>query len=153
MAARAWEARRTTELQHLVTRAARGTLLASLPIAIVFIFFGETVLRVLFDSNFGEAAQSLAILSAGQLFNAAAGSVATLLIMSGNQWRAGLGIIAGAVINVVLALILIPTLHAEGAAIAATVSIVVSNSVHVLIARRTLGIDTTALGLAPGSAR
>lgn len=152
VAARLWDGRRVDELQHLVTRAARGVLVASIPLAIIFIVFGATILALCFGSAFAAGADSLAILSLGQVFNAAAGSVATLLIMSGNQWRAGLGIIGGAVLNVVLAVVLIPTLHAEGAAIAAAASLIFSNSVHVIIARRTLGIDTTALGLAPRAA-
>jgi O-antigen/teichoic acid export membrane protein len=118
-----------------------------LPLALIFIFFGGAILAFCFGPTFAYGADALAILSVGQLFNAAAGSVATLLIMSGNQWRAGLGIIGGAVLNVLLALILIPTMHAQGAAIAAAVSLIVSNSIHVIIARRTLGIDTTAVGL------
>jgi O-antigen/teichoic acid export membrane protein len=149
MAARMWDARRRDELQHLVTRAARGVLVASIPLALLFIVFGGTVLAICFGSGFAAGADALAILSVGQLFNAAAGSVATLLIMSGNQWRAGLGIIGGAVLNIVLAVVLIPTLHAEGAAIAATASLIFSNTIHVIIARRTLGIDTTAAGFAP----
>jgi O-antigen/teichoic acid export membrane protein len=153
MAARMWDAHRVPDLQHLVTRAARGVLAASIPMALIFIVFGGTILAFAFGSDFASGADALAILSVGQLFNAAAGSVATLLIMSGNQWRAGLGIVGGAVLNIVLAIVLIPTLHAEGAAIAAAASIVFSNTVHVIIARRTLGIDTTGLGLPARASR
>ena len=153
MAARMWDGRRISELQHLVTRAARGVLIASLPLSVIFAVFGGTILAFAFGAGFAAGGDALAILSAGQLFNAAAGSVATLLIMSGNQWRAGLGIVGGAVLNIVLAIVLIPTLHAEGAAIAAAASLVFSNTVHVVIARRTLHIDTTALGLAPRGAQ
>jgi O-antigen/teichoic acid export membrane protein len=149
MAARMWDARRVDELQHLVTRAARGVLIASIPLALLFVFFGGQILAFCFGPAFADGADSLAILSVGQLFNAAAGSVATLLIMSGNQWRAGIGIIGGAVLNIVLAVVLIPTMHAEGAAIAAAASLVFSNTIHVIICRRTMGIDTTAAGIAP----
>jgi O-antigen/teichoic acid export membrane protein len=146
-AARLWAAREVDVLQRLVTRSARWLLLLSLPLAVSFIFFGGTLLGVAFGAPFIGASETLTILVLGQLANAATGSVATLLIMSGNQWRAGLGIIAGMVINLVLAIVLIPTLHAQGAAIAASASLVVSNGIHVLLARRTLGIDSTALGL------
>ena len=73
--------------------------------------------------------------------------MATLLIMTGNTWRAGMGIAAGIVVNIVLALVLIPLYHTVGAAIAAAASLVVSNLIHVVMARRSLGIDPTALGL------
>jgi O-antigen/teichoic acid export membrane protein len=146
-AARLWASRDVDVLQRLVTKSARGLLLLSLPLAISFIVFGGTLLGVVFGTPFIGAAGSLTILAVGQLANAATGSVATLLIMSGNQWRAGLGIIAGMVVNLVLSVVLIPSMHAEGAAIAASASLVLSNGIHVLLARRTLGIDSTALGL------
>jgi O-antigen/teichoic acid export membrane protein len=152
VAARLWDARSTADLQRLVTLAARGVLLASLPIGLCFIFFGRPILALAFGPAFAVGSDALTILTLGQLANVAAGSVATLLIMSGKQWRAGLGIVGGALLNVVLAVLLIPTLHADGAAIAAAASLIASNAIHVVIARRALGIDTTALGLAPAAA-
>jgi hypothetical protein len=79
-------------------------------------------------------------------WNAATGSVATLLIMTGNGVRAGLGIAVGIALNVGLALVLIPTYGVTGAAIAAAVSLLASNLIHVVMARSSLGLDSTALG-------
>jgi O-antigen/teichoic acid export membrane protein len=146
-AARLWAAREVDQLQALVTRAARGSLMVALAIAIVFAFGGKALLGFVFGAPFESAAGALAILTLGQIFNVATGSVATLLIMSGRQWRAGLGIISGAVLNIVVAVILIPNLHADGAAIAATGSLILTNLIHVVICRRTLGIDPSPLGL------
>ncbi len=146
-AARLWAARQTTQLQRLVTFAARGVLIASVPIALVFIFAGDRVLELVFGPGFAPAGGALAVLSVGQLVNAATGSVATLLVMTGNTWRAGLGIIAGTVLNLVLAPVLIPAHQTVGAAVAASAALVVSNVILVVMARRTLGIDTTAIGL------
>jgi O-antigen/teichoic acid export membrane protein len=148
-AARLWAAREIGQLQNLVTRSARGSLVVAIGIALVFAVAGRTLLGGIFGSPFEAATGALAILTIGQVFNVATGSVATLLIMSGHQWRAGLGIVAGAVLNGAVAIFLIPTLHAEGAAIAATASLVVSNLIHVVICRRTLGIDPSPIGLAP----
>ena len=58
---------------------------------------------------------------------------------------------AGAVLNVVLSLVLIPVYAETGVAIAATVSLIVSNGAMTLAARRKLGIDSTALGWSPSS--
>jgi O-antigen/teichoic acid export membrane protein len=146
-AARLWAAREVDQLQRLVTRAARATLAASAAIAIVFIAFGRPLLGAIFGGPFTEASGALTILTIGQVANVATGSVALLLVMSGNQWRAGLGIVAGMLLNIGLGVVLIPTLHADGAAIAAAASLICSNTIHVFIARRALGIDPTPLGL------
>ncbi len=146
-AARLWTSGRVDDLQHLVASGTRGVVLAALPIALIFIVGGATLLGLVFGDQFVAGADALAILSLGQLANAATGSVATLLIMTGNQWRAAIGLAAGIIVNVGLGLLLIPSMHATGAAIAAASSLVVSNVIHVVIARRATGIDSTILGL------
>ena len=146
-AARLWARGETGQLQRLVTAGARGVLIAAMPIAIAFVLIGGTLLDVVFGQAFGGAAQSLAILSVAQIANVATGSVAMLLMMTGHQTRAAVGIICGLVVNVVLCVVLVPTLHADGAALAAAAGIVVANVIHVVIARSSLRIDPTALGL------
>jgi O-antigen/teichoic acid export membrane protein len=148
-AARLWAGGEVRQLQRLVTLGSRAVLLASVPVALVFVLSGEALLELVFGRSFSAAGQSLAILSLGQIANAATGSVAMLLMMTGNQRRAGFGIAAGLMLNLGLGIVLIPTLHATGAAIAAATGIVVSNLFHVWMARSALGIDATALGIAP----
>ena len=146
VAARLWTSRARDRLQRLVTLSARGILLASAPLAIAFIFFGRDILLLFFGSEFAVADGALAILAVGQLANAATGTVATLLVMTGNQKQAGLGIIFGSVLNIVLALLLIPGLGTAGAAISAAVSLAVSNVILVAVTYRQLRIHSTALG-------
>jgi O-antigen/teichoic acid export membrane protein len=150
-AARLWAANEVGQLQRLVTLGARAVLVASVPIALVFVVAGEGILGLVFGASFVVAGSALAVLSLGQLVNAATGSVATLLVMTGNTWRASLGIVAGMVLNLVLAILLIPAYHTVGAAVAAAASLVIANLIHVVMARRTLGIDPTAMGRAPRS--
>jgi O-antigen/teichoic acid export membrane protein len=150
-AARLWAANQVGQLQRLVTLGARAVLLASVPIALVFVVAGEGVLGFVFGASFAVAGPALAVLSVGQIVNAATGSVATLLIMTGNTWRASLGMAAGVALNLVLAVLLIPAHHGVGAAAAAAASLVVANVIHVVMARRALGIDSTAMGMAPHS--
>lgn len=149
-AARLWALGDVQQLQRLVTIGTRAVLLASVPIAVVFLFAGETLLGLVFGPAFTDAGSALAILSLGQVANAATGSVATLLMMTGNQSRAALGIVAGLALNLGLGMVLIPAHHAVGAAVAAATGLVVSNVIHVLMARSALGVDSTALGLQPG---
>ncbi len=148
-AARLWASDRREDLQRLVTDGTRGVMLASLPIALVFIFGSSFILGVVYGPDFESGAAALAIVCVGQLANAATGSVATLLIMTGNQWKAAIGLGFGIVVNVALCVILIPTYHATGAAIAAAASLIVSNVIHVLIARGSLGIDTSIFARKP----
>lgn len=151
-AARLWAATDHAALQRLVTLSARGVLLGSLPLALGFIVVGEPILAAFFGDPFAAAAMPLAVLSVGQLANAATGSVAVLLVMTGQQRLAATGMAAGALLNVAAAAALIPTLGTLGAAIAAALSLALSNGLMVVAARRRLGIDSTALGLRPRAA-
>jgi O-antigen/teichoic acid export membrane protein len=145
-AARLWSAGEADRLQRLVTLSARAILLASLPLALGFVVLGRNLLVVFFGVEFAAADGPLAILAIGQLINAATGSVATLLVMTGNQKRAAVGIMAGAAANIAGAVVLIPVLDAVGAALAATLSLLISNLILVAATSRSLGIHPTALG-------
>ena len=72
--------------------------------------------------------------------------------MTGNTPLAGVGIAIGLFANVVLAVLLIPGYHEMGAAVAFATSLIVTNLIHVVIARHYLGIDTTPFGAAMRSA-
>ena len=148
-AARLWAGGQVHELQRLVTFGTRAVFAASIPIALAFVLIGSSLLNLVFGAAFVAAAAALAILSVGQLANTATGSVTTLLMMTGHQRRAGIGIVIALGLNVILCIVLIPSLHAAGAAIAAATGILVSNLIHTLMARSALGIDPTALGLSP----
>jgi len=148
-AARLWARGERDRLQHLVTTSVRGVALGSLPIALIFIVFGRQIITLLFGAEFAAADAPLAILSVGQIANALTGSVAVLLVMTGYQHRATAAMAAGAVLNIVIGLILIPGYGEVGAAIAAATSLVVSNMAMVLATRRRLGIDPTPLGWPP----
>jgi O-antigen/teichoic acid export membrane protein len=151
-AARLWASGDRLELQRLVTLSARGALLAALPVVGAFIFLGGPILTLVFGADFGAADISLAVVSLGQLVNVATGSVGVLLVMTGHQREAALGTAAGAVLNVLLALALIPPLGTLGTAVAVAASNVVSNGLLVIAVRRKLRLDATAAGLIPAAA-
>jgi O-antigen/teichoic acid export membrane protein len=149
--ARMWSAGELASLQRLVTLSARGLLIGTLPMALLFIVFGRQILGFFFGEAFAAADLTLAILCIGQLVNALTGSVGTLLVMTGRERIATVALAAGAGLNILIAIALIPSFGVIGAAVAAAASLVVSNIAMVFITRRQLGIDSTALGIPPRS--
>ncbi len=132
-------------LQREITHTARLILLFSLPVAIILIMFGRWFL-MLYGEEFTAGADALAILCAGQVINIAAGSVGLILIMTGYERDASLGLGIGAVVNVVLNLLLIPRWSMNGAAVATAISMATWNLVMAWFVRKRLGLYTTALG-------
>jgi O-antigen/teichoic acid export membrane protein len=131
-------------LERITERIAQATFFASLPVAIVLIAFPELYLAI-FGPGFASGASALSLLAAGQLVNALAGPAGNVLLMTGHE-REALGAIGlGLVTNVVAGLVLIPILGVTGGAAAATVSVVTWNVGLVLIARRRVHINATAL--------
>jgi O-antigen/teichoic acid export membrane protein len=133
-------------LQRLMTQSARLVLLCSLPIGLAFIVWGKWILTTVFGPEFGAGATPLAMLSAGQLVNAAAGSVGLLLTMTGNERYTVRGVGVAAVLNIVLNAVLIPAWGGFGAAVATVTSLVTWNALLVFWAHRRLGIHGTVLG-------
>lgn len=134
------------QLQRVVTRSARLALLFSLPLVLAFVVFGKWFL-LLFGPEFPRGTAALAILSLGQLVNVAAGSVGLLLIMTGHENDTLQGLIIAAMVNVVFSALLIPFCDVEGAAIAASASLVIWNVLLLLRVKTRLGIDPTAVKL------
>ncbi|MCS3904510.1 O-antigen/teichoic acid export membrane protein [Methylohalomonas lacus] len=131
-------------LQRMVKASARVVLLIALPVAAVFALFGATLLELVFGSDYRGAHTALAILAAGQLCNAAAGSVALLLNMSGHERLTAWGVGCAAVVNILLNLILIPRFGINGAAMATAVTLACWNGLLIIAVRRKLDINSTA---------
>jgi O-antigen/teichoic acid export membrane protein len=132
-------------LQRIVTRSARLVFLASIPIALCLVLFGDWFLS-LFGQEFVQGHSALAILSIGQLFNAFAGPVGLLLLMTGFEREVAVGVGVGALLNSILNTLLIPQYGLEGAALATTVSRIIWNSALVFMVYRRIGIHSTPLG-------
>jgi O-antigen/teichoic acid export membrane protein len=102
--------------------------------------FAPTVLG-LFGPEFREASPVVAILAGSALLGSGFGSIDILLVMAGKSvwslWNSG----AALVTNVVLNLILIPTMGLNGAALAWAISRVISNVLPFLEMRSLLGIN------------
>jgi O-antigen/teichoic acid export membrane protein len=132
-------------LQNLVTQSARVILLSAIPIALVFIFAGGTIVSFIFGAEYVDAHAALAILATGQLINAGFGSVGYLLSMTGHERFSARILWQTALLNVLLNTVLIPLYGLVGAAIASAVSLAIWNTMLYREVHRRLGICSTAL--------
>ena len=133
------------ELQRLATKAARSALLLSLPLALIFVLFGKSLLWM-FGEEFTAGYAALVILTVGQMVNAAMGSVGVLLQMTGHERDVALALTIALVLNFILNLVLIPIWGSSGAALGAAANIVLWNTVLLIQVRRRLAIRPTAVG-------
>jgi O-antigen/teichoic acid export membrane protein len=114
------------KLQRMLTKVARGVLLATVPCALVLFVFAHPILHV-FGAGYDAAALPLRILCVAQLVNVLTGFGGTIVIMVRRSDLATRGVAGGAVVNVVLSPILISLYGISGAAAASAVGIVVTN--------------------------
>jgi O-antigen/teichoic acid export membrane protein len=130
-------------LEHTTEQMARATLLVSAPIALALMVFPHTFLDI-FGASFQTGAAALAILALGQLINAAAGPAGNVMLMTGQERIAVRGVAAGLIVNIILAVVLVPPLGVTGGAIAFAAALVLWNTVLVVLARRLIGVNVTA---------
>ncbi|WP_423791071.1 lipopolysaccharide biosynthesis protein [Micromonospora cathayae] len=93
----------------------------------------------LFGAEFGAGATAMAVLAGAMLVNSGVGIVQTLLLMSGNSGRHLMAALTGLVLNVGLAVVLVPRHGVLGAAVAWTVGIVAENLLAARAARLAVG--------------
>jgi len=134
------------QLQHVVTKSARAILAYALPVALILMLGGFWLIPFVFGQDFAPASWPLVILCAGQLFNAAMGSVGIVLTMSQNERLTAKGVSIAAVANIMLNSFLVPMWGVVGAALATSISLVIWNVLLVIWLFQRLGIITTALG-------
>lgn len=117
-------------MQKLSRYSARAAFVVALSVAVPLVLFAAPVIEAVVGSDYVDLAVGpLAILMIAQLFNVAFGSVGLFLIMSGFERDTLIGQLVGLVVNVALALALIPSLGAEGAAWASAVGVVCWNAI------------------------
>ena len=95
----------------------------------------------LFGEGFASGATALRWLAAAQFFNVATGPVGAMLLMSGNERAQAKNESLGALVNILLAALLIPEHGMTGAAVASATAIVFKNVVAVLLVSRNLSIQ------------
>ncbi len=117
--------------------------MTALPIALVFLFWGDWVLGLVFGAQYVSANGALAILAMGQLTNAALGSVSILLVQSGCDSDSMRGRVVAVGANIALCFASIPLFGLKGAAFASVVSLSLWNVLMYRGVRERLGIDGT----------
>jgi O-antigen/teichoic acid export membrane protein len=130
-------------LQRLITKSSQGMLLATLPVVTVLIVFGQQIIELAFGHAYQAAYVPLLILCAGQVVNAAMGSVRSVLNMTGNEHDTTRSLVIGAIFNVVLNLMLTPIWGMNGAAVATATTLVVWNILMWRAVRAKTGLETS----------
>ena len=125
-------------LEKVVKHSTKLIFWFTLPIVLVLCLFPKLVLSIS-GSSFAVGATTLVILSLGKFFSSIAGSVGSILQMTGLQKQFQNTLLIAAIINVGLNYLLIPSFGIEGAAFASLSCMVFWNSVMVYIVKKRFG--------------
>jgi len=116
------------ELWSLAKKASLIAVLSSLPMFLIIVGFSREIM-VVFGNNFVFAAPALQILALGRLFLCAVGTLGSILIMSGYGRTYHRIIALSALLNLVVAPVLISFFDVVGASVSATITIIFANIV------------------------
>ena len=147
-----WATGHKKELQRVLSKAAIGIALYTLPLAMVIVVAAPFVLP-LFGPGFEATYTPLCWLVAGQSMNALAGSVGYLMMMTGNHRKAAQLLTIAAVMKLALNLVLVPLWGATGAAVGSVIMLVGWNGALLFVVVRKLGLDPTLFSLGSGQLR
>ena len=145
--ARLYEKGDMAAFQRVATLSARAMLALALPVAAIFILFGQWLLAFVFGSEYVSAYYPLVILACANVIHAGFGTVGPLLNMTGYESITARGIAIAAGCNVVLNAAFIPLFGMLGAAVATSIALVIWNFILWFSVRRILQVDSSALGL------
>lgn len=134
----------TAGLQHAARLNARLGLAATALAGAFLVVAGPWIFRA-FGPGFHDALPALKVLVVAQLFNAAAGSVGKLMLMTGHQIETGLVIASAVVVNISLNLVLIPRYGLVGAAWSTATATILWNAILIVRVRKLLRIRSTPI--------
>jgi O-antigen/teichoic acid export membrane protein len=132
------------ELQEALRASAFLAAVPAFVLLIVFMLFGEFVLELVYGPFYGQAASSLAILSAGRLFAVWTGSCGLTLMMTGHQRAMMFITVLSGVLSVGGAIVVAPRFGGPGVAVTTASAAVLQNLLQLLLARRFAGVWTHA---------
>jgi O-antigen/teichoic acid export membrane protein/RimJ/RimL family protein N-acetyltransferase len=128
-------------LDGLFKSLTRWTMAGTIPLLALLIVAPGPLLRIFGGATFASGDTQLRILLIGQTVNVAVGAVGFVLIMAGRT-GVDLAVYVGSfALDLVLALILVPRFGTEGAAVAQTITIGLSNAVRLYLVHRFVGIQ------------
>ena len=135
------------ELQKIIKPNVRKSFFLSSLVLILLLLFGKNILT-LFGKSINEYTSGFAtiiILSFGQLFNVAVGSVGYILTMAKLEKYVFVGLTLGIISNLILNSLLVPKFGIQGAAIATSTSMILWNIVMLYFVIRKTKINPTIL--------
>lgn len=135
------------KVQQIASIGSLISFVTTLPLLFIFYLWGEPLLDLIFGDGFGVGYLSLCIISIGQVVNAFFGSSISILTMSKNEKYVLKGVTIAAICNIVLNFILIPQFGMSGAAISASLSLIIWNIYLWIIIKKNLNLDCTFLWL------
>lgn len=114
------------ELSLHAHKAARLNFYASLPVFILILVFKDVILKI-FGEEFLAGSTILLMLLCGQAINSFSGAVGTFMNMTGNEKVFQRIVLFSTIINLILCMILIPSMGMMGSAIACSVYMILWN--------------------------
>jgi len=128
-------------LRELAQRSAKLVTLATLPVVLVIVIWGELLLTV-FGEQYSTAYPLLVIIMAGQLINSLTGSVGFLLNMTNHEQIMRNIVVTSSVITVIVSIIATTFFGVVGAASAVTLGLVINNLTSAYFVYKYLGFVT-----------
>lgn len=133
-------------LQGLARNSARGGFFLALPIALILVIGGSSLITLAFGAEYSVISYwPVVIIVTGQLVNTFFGSVGYLLSMSGHEKYTLKAQLIAVLMNMLVAVLLAPKLGAVGGAIAVAVSVITWNIISFSFVKKALKITSSAL--------
>lgn len=136
-------------LQRGITKTTRVGVALALPVAAVLLLFSDLFLG-LFGSEFTTGSGALRLLIVAQVITALAGPAGWILVMTGHEKSAAMGLGVSVVLNISLNALLIPKFGLNGAAVATMISTLSWNLILVVAVKRILKLDASVIGARNG---
>jgi O-antigen/teichoic acid export membrane protein len=128
-----------TVLQQLYSTLTKWVMVLTIPLALSMIVYARSLMSI-FGPSFQSGTTVVMIGAVGQLFNCAVGSVGFLLLMSGNQAQLMKIEAVNVALMIGLNIFLVPRLGIAGAAIATTITTIITNVWGLISVRRILKV-------------
>jgi len=152
MIASAFDRGATADLRSISRFVARVGFAFALVGSLLVLLTGKWLLGI-FGAEFVRGFPVLSVLLVGGIVNAFTGIVSYFMTLTGHERQAVVIFVGALVVSVALNVLLIPHFGAVGAATASSAALIAYNLVMLIYVRRAIGIDASALSLAPRPGR
>ncbi|WP_131811160.1 polysaccharide biosynthesis C-terminal domain-containing protein [Aequorivita soesokkakensis] len=139
----AFEKQDLKNLQNIITKTSRIIFVSAIPVTLIFILGGKSLIALMFGSSFKDAYIPLIIMCVGQLVSSIMGSVGLVLSMSGNQKFFTRNNLYITLTNIILSIPFIIYFDVIGAALITAILLIIQNITLFIYLRNKLKINTT----------